>query len=243
MVSTPVDTYVNCYLDVQSNQVLMVLHSSLDGHVAMSSSDSSSPRDLHLQSSDQWASQLKPESLRLFKAASKCPIVADFSPGWEQRKPEAGPSLASGEYDHSSLNGNNTNDNSDSLYCVWSPDGTSLFALRGHNLQSAVLPAKENLYADVDYGISVDGLFLSRYPFMDAHSFCGEQNEDHRDCPRCGRVCIREFTISDAVMCSWCFFDGAAESSCWFCWKCGALTGGLGKDDGHYYVWDCVLSV
>lgn len=87
--------------------------------------------------------------------------------------------------------------------------------------------------------VSVGNLFLSRSPFVDASSFCGKRNEEHRDCPRCRRVCFRDFTMSDAVICAWCFFESDDENSCWFCWVCSASTGCLGQDDYHYDGFKC----
>lgn len=211
----------------------MSFMSSQDGGGLSPYPQSSSGCSLNILSSDEWASRLEPESLRLFKAASKCPIVADMSPP-----------LPGGDFESHlqstdpSLDIDSPKDSSDPLQCIWSPDGTSLFAVRSSRL-TKVCHSEQILSVPPESGMSVDSVFMSRRPFMEASLFCGEQNEECKDCPRCGRLCIREFTISDAVMCAWCYFDGAANGSCWFCWKCCALTGDLGKDDPHYYIWDC----
>lgn len=117
-------------------------------------------------------------------------------------------------------------------------DGTSLFTRSSHSSLSTAFD-EEQFLAMVPERATVDESFLCGYPYMAAHKYCSHGAEDYIMCPRCQRVCVREFSLSDAVICVWCFNEGAADDNCWFCSKCGTTTGTGGKDDAHYRVWDC----
>jgi len=82
-------------------------------------------------------------------------------------------------------------------------------------------------------------VFFTRFPFPAAHRYCRHDQEDHKACPRCYRVCIREHEMSDAVICTWCFSEGAADDICWFCWRCGIATGSHGQNNQHYSLMKC----
>lgn len=101
---------------------------------------------------------------------------------------------------------------------------------------------EEYLAAVSGRGKLSDALFLTRHPFKSVHRFCVHTMEDYKSCPRCRRVCVREYTKSDAVLCAWCYFEDPGNGSCWFCWRCGIATGAVDEYDGHYRLWDCMAS-
>lgn len=121
-----------------------------------------------------------------------------------------------------------------------SGDAVSMFSRNSSSSVSTAFDEQRFLGSLPDRDMTGIGIFcMTKYPFVAAHRTCSHTLDDYKGCPRCGRVCVREFGFSDAVVCVWCFYEGLAVNSCWFCWRCAAETGGEGIDDSHFVVWRC----
>lgn len=131
------------------------------------------------------------------------------------------------------------NNSSDSLQSLTSVDGESSFTGFSLSSSSTVFDEEEFLWASRARGTPRASAFMTGFPFMAAHRLCAHTVQEYKCCPRCNRVSVREFEVSDAALCTWCYSDGAAENSCWFCWRCLTATGTEGEDDRHYRMLEC----
>lgn len=205
----------------------------MDGSGTALSVECTPRMSFNVQSSDEWASQLNAESFRLFRAASKSPIVtsAPLHDKEVERNAKSGGTL--------SWDMHRPNVRVDDVQCVWNVDATALFVMRNHNSIGAPITEVGTTFS-LGTQSGIESPFLSRNPFQGALSYGGQSGEEHKDCPRCSRVCYRELTISDAVVCAWCYYAGNQQDNCWFCWQCRTCTGSDGEADGHFFMWDCV---
>jgi hypothetical protein len=117
----------------------------------------------------------------------------------------------------------------------------SVFSLRTQSSTSTLFDEEQFLATFPGPATREQRAFMTKPSYAAAHRFCFHSDDDYKTCPRCSCMCVRENSFVDAMICVWCFSEGAAEDSWWFCWHCQAQTSSQGYNDSHYSILDCHL--
>jgi hypothetical protein len=122
----------------------------------------------------------------------------------------------------------------------WESEGSdSMFSLRTKSSTSTLFDEVQFVNRLRLNSTAEQGVFMTKPTYAAAHTFCSHSADDYKSCPRCYTVSVREQHFADAVICVWCFSEGAGEDSWWFCWHCQAQTSSQGYNDLHYFGFDC----